>query len=264
MAKYEDYVKDDLDQEITEAAENAEARQEGEVIPERFKGKTAEEIARSYVELEKLNSRQAQDLGALRRSVDELLALKSQPASEGAEAKSKKPVSVDDLYEDADSTIRNVVREESQTRIEQLERELQQTKVEKALAAFTDKYPTWQEDVKDPAMLNWIREKPYRERLALAADAGDFGAADELFGTYYDTQKKVAAAEKKQEKRRKVEAASLESAGAGVPERVERYSRSALMEKRIAAKRGDAAAERWLAAHSASIQQAYAEGRVDD
>jgi hypothetical protein len=264
MAKYSDYVKDEIDSEIEDASDQSEQRQEGAAIPERFKGKTVEEVAQSYSELEKLNSRQAQDLGALRRSVDELLALKSPTSDTRAEATSKKPITVDEIYENPDEVIRKVVKEESNERIEQLERELYNGKVEKAMAAFTTRYPTWQDDVKDPAMLNWIKERPYRVRLAQAADQGNIDAADELFGTYYDTQKKVVTEEKKRERKQKVQAAGLESAGAGVPETVERYSRSALMEKRIAAKRGNAEAERWLNAHGDSIQQAYAEGRVVD
>lgn len=264
MAKYEDYVKDDLENEIEDAAEQTAQREEASTIPERFKGKTAEEIAQSYIELEKLNSRQAQDLGALRKSVDQLLTLESPKERAGAEATSKKPLSVDDIYEDPDKAIRKVVQEESAERIEALERELQQTRFQRGLQEFGKQFPNWKEDVKDPAMLNWIQAKPYRVRLAAAADRGDLGAAEELFGTYYDTQKKVVTEEKKKERKQKVQAAGLESSGASVPETVERYSRSALMEKRIAAKRGNDAAERWLAAHSESIRQAYAEGRVDD
>lgn len=264
MAKYEDYVKDELDNELDEVEGTGAEPTGGEVIPERFKGKSAEEIAKSYIELEKLNSRQAQDLGALRKSVDTLLDLQSQEERTRAEAKSKKPVTVDDIYEDPDSTIRKVVKEESQSRIEQLERELQQQRTQAALGEFTKRYPTWQEDVKDPGMLNWIRERPYRLNLAARADAGDLNAADELFGMYYDTAKKAEKSEQKQERKRKVQAAGLESAGAGVPERVERYSRSGLMEKRIRAKQGDQESERWLNSHAESIRQAYSEGRIDD
>lgn len=267
MAKYEDYVKvDELEQEIEDASqETAERQAEQEAaIPERFRGKSAEEIAKAYSELEKLNSRQAQDLGAMRRSVDELLNLQLQKARDGAEAESKKPLTVDDIYENPDQAIRKVVKEESADRIAQLERELQAGKLERALEAFTEKYPTWRDDAKDPSMISWIHERPYRVRLARAADAGDLEAADELFGTYYDTHKKAEKEEKKKERKQKVLDAGLESAGAGVPEVVERYSRSELLEKRIAAKRGDGAAERWLNAHAASIQQAYAEGRVVD
>lgn len=264
MAKYEDYVKTDLDTEIEDAADESAARQEeGATIPERFKGKTVEEVARSYTELEKLMSKQGQDLGTMRRTVDELLSLKLPSEVQGAEP-SKKPLSSDDLYENPDESIRRVVKEESADRIAQLERELQNERINKALEKFSESFPTWREDVKSPEMINWIHEKPYRVRLARAADAGDMDAAADLFGSYYDTQKPKETKEKRQEKKRKVQDASLESSGAGVPETVETYSRSALMEKRIAARRGDMAAKRYMDAHASSIQQAYAEGRVVD
>jgi hypothetical protein len=44
----------------------------------------------------------------------------------------------------------------------------------------------------------------------------------------------------------------------------ETYSRHDLMEARLAAKRGDLKAERWLKSHSASIADAYEEGRIVD
>lgn len=265
MAKYEDYVKNDsIDEELEDAQEESQARQEGATIPERFKGKSVEEVARSYSELEKLYSRQAQDLGTYRRTVDDLLALKL-PSDVKAGEPSKAPLTVDEVYEDPDKAIRRVVKEESADRITQLEQELQQERIGRAMNEFTKTYPTWKQDAADPEMISWIHEKPYRVRLARAADAGDLDAAADLFGSYYDSRKKPEVKqETRQEKRRKVLSAGLESAGAGVPETVETYSRSALLDKRIAAKRGDSSAERWLAAHGASIQQAYAEGRVVD
>jgi hypothetical protein len=51
VAKFEDYVKQDqttdleLESEINEASSNAEQRQQDPAVPERFKGKTPEEIA---------------------------------------------------------------------------------------------------------------------------------------------------------------------------------------------------------------------------
>ena len=57
MAKYTDYVKDDIDSEIEDASTKAAERQDESAIPERFRGKTVEEVAHSYTELEKLNSR---------------------------------------------------------------------------------------------------------------------------------------------------------------------------------------------------------------
>ena len=263
MAKYEDYVKDELSAEIADASAGSEARAEDAGIPDRFKGKTVEDVVKSYVELEKMNSRQAQDLGAMRRSVDTLLELESRRTNAKAEEPSKPSVTADELYEKPEEVIRRVAREEAEARVQNLEQEVMMGKATSALEQFGAKYPDWQTDVKDPSMIEWIKSKPYRVKLALAADRGDLDAADDLFGSYYDT-KEAKKEEKKIERKAKVRAAGLESAGSTAPETVETYSRSALIEKRIAAKRGDAVAQRWLNSHANSIGTAYSEGRVVD
>lgn len=265
MAKYEDYVKkqDSIEQEIGEAAEASEVRKsEAEELPERFRGKSASEIARSYAELEALYSRQANDLGALRKTVDSLIAVNSN-ASEPARPESK-PISMDELYENADGAIRRVVSEEASSRIEKLENELKQSRSEAALNAFKVKHPTYEEDVRDPAFLDWVKSSNFRVRLAVAADNGDLDAADELFGLYNDAKASRKNQESATERRSRVKAVSLETSSPTQPDLIERISRVELMEKRLAAKRGDLSADRWLRANSAKILQAYAEGNVVD
>lgn len=267
MAKYADYVKtDEIEQEIEEAASAAEDRQEEATttIPDRFKGKSAEEIAASYAELEKLNSRQAQDLGRLRRTVDELVALELQKSAGGRDEPSTKPVTVEDLYEDPEGTVSRVVESKVSSRIEDLERELQQERLRRKQESFSAKFPNWQDDVRSPEFVDWVRESEYRTRLALDADKGDFDAAETLFGTYRDLKQARQEAQKKQQTRQRVREVGLESSGAGAPDPIEKFSRSELMEKRIAAKRGDPSAQRWLDAKADAIAIAYAEKRISD
>jgi len=264
MAKYEDYVKQSIEEEIDEAAEATEQRQEEEKVPERFKGKSAEEIARAYAELEQLNSRHANELGELRKTVSQLLELQNKP-SEPAEP-AKKPVTVDDLYENADDSIRRVVREESQSRIEDLEKKLQDAERKATLAearqAFESKHPDWRTTLKDPAFVEWIKASPYRVRQAQVADQGDYDAADELFSTYAEISGVKEQAQQKSSRREAVKQASLESSGGSAPTPAEKYSRSKLEGLRIRARHGDPEAERYLQAHGQDILQAYAEGRI--
>ena len=81
MAKYADYVKDDIDDEIIDAGQEAATRAAEETIPDRFKGKSKAEIAASYVELQALHSKQGNDLGSMRKTVDQLLELQSQKST---------------------------------------------------------------------------------------------------------------------------------------------------------------------------------------
>jgi hypothetical protein len=268
VAKFDDYAKnqtDELEQEISDASANAEERREaGGELPERFKGKTAEEIAASYIELEKLNSRQAQNLGQLRKTADELLALQLREVKHGQDEPSTKPVDSSDLFDDPDKAIRNVAKEVADTRVKALEAELLNERVARAKTEFTKQFPTWEQDVHNPEFINWINEKPHRVRLARDADSGDFGAAETLFGTYYDQREVKQAKVSKEERRQKVKEVTLETSGAGAPDLEMKYSRTALMEKRLAAKRGDRNADHWLRSNAESIAIAYEEGRIVD
>lgn len=270
MAKFDDYVKnqqggDELEQEIQEAAQNTEERrEEGFEIPERFKGKPPEEIAKSFVELEKAYSRQGQDIGRLRKTVDEMLELQLRGDKLEQDKPTTKPVEASDLFDDPDTAVRSVAKEVADARVKGLEQELMQERLARAKADFTKQFPTWEQDAHDPEFINWIHEKPHRVKLARAADNWDFDAAETLFGTYYDQRETKKAKQSKEERKQKVKEVTLESAGAGAPDLEETFSRTALMEKRLAAKRGNRDADNWLRANAERIAIAYEEGRIVD
>lgn len=275
MAKFEDYAKkfeDELESEIQEAAERKEDRENREPensfeVPERFRNKSPEEIAKAYVELEKAYSRQGNDLGKMRQTFDEFIKLQSQASPQenaSPQAEERKPVTIDDLYDNADDAVRRVVKEESGTRIEQLEQQLQEERVRLRLNDLNQKFPDWEDKVKSPEFGNWLAEKQYRQRLAVAADQYDLDAAEELLEMYYDTQ--VVREDKQEERQRQqtLQKAELESAGGEEVEFDQTFSRVDLLNKRIAAKQGDAEAARWLAANAEAIAIAYEEGRITD
>lgn len=266
MASYKDYVKDEIDNEIADANAAANARDEkGPEIPDRFKGKSKAEIAASFVELQALNSRQANDLGSMRKTVDQLIELQSQQSnSPDTEEETAAPVTVDDLYDDADGIIRRLVREESSDRIDALEKALQSQVSNTGVAALTEKYPTWKTDAQDPEFLAWVREKRSRIMLIQAADALDFEAAEELLGSYYESKAPAQDETDDAETQQQLRDATLESGSPAPTDLVDTYSRHELMQKRIAAKQGHLESEAWLAAHATSITTAYAEDRIVD
>jgi len=265
MANYADYVKNDIDDEIADANANADARAKEEAIPDRFKGKSKAEIAASFVELQAMNSKQANDLGSMRKTVDQLLELQSRKTDSPEPAATAPPVTVDDLYDDADGQIRRLAREESSDRIAALEQQLAERDSQAGIKAITDKFPTWQEDAQTPEFLEWVREKKSRVMLIQAADALDFEAAEELLGSYYDqTPKAPEDTSKADNTQQQLRDATLESGSPAPTELVDVYSRSELMEYRIAANQGNSQAQRYLTAHADAIAVAYAEGRIVD
>lgn len=269
MAKYEDYLKkqDELEGEIQEAAEDHQERVENpeaaNALPERFQGKSAEEIASSYVELEKRFSQQGNDLGVLRQTVDQFMALQSEAANQTTEPEAD-PLSVDDIYDNPDEAIRRVVREEAGSKIEQLEAALAEERFNTQMQGLDHKYPGWREKAQSPEFLEWVQSSPYRARMAQAADQlNDIAAADDLIGMYYDmtgTAQQQAEFQRDQE----LSQATLETSGPEQPEMVDTFSRSDLMNARIAAKRGDPEAQTWLNKNREAIAIAYEEGHITD
>lgn len=271
MANIADYIEKDkdLESEIQDAAEAQDQRDEdGFKIPDRFRKKTKADIAASYVELEKAYSQQGNDMGTLRQTVDQMLELQSQTQSTSPEQDSTAdPVTVDDIYEDADGNIRRVARDEVSNEIDELKTEVQGLKRDKALASLNTKFPDWQTLAQSPEFMNWVRDSDYRARLAVQADQNfDFDAAEVLLGMYYDSNapKQEQEIEPEVDNSQQLRDAMLESTSPPPTELVDTFSRYELMEKRIASKRGDLKAERWLAANAESIANAYAEGRIVD
>lgn len=257
MARYEDYVKtDSIESEITEAATDSQERQQ---VPARFAEKSREEIAASYAELEQAFSRQGNDLGVMRKQVDELVGLQLQEASPQEQTPA---VTLDNLYDDADGTIRQVAESVTNSRIEGLEQKLAEVEREKAMSGLSSEYPGWQEDMQTPEFQNWVAEKSYRSRLAEQADAWDFDAAGDLFGMYYGEKQPKQQGNPQREQQ--LRDATLETSTASVAEYEDTYSRSELMSIRIKAKAGNEEAKDYLRTHGQVIQRAYAEGRIVD
>lgn len=272
MASFNDYVnKQDtgLESEINEAAKEQQARdsETGRFVPERFKGKAITDVIQSYEELEKLNSRQAQDLGNMRSQVDELMQFKAQSNSP-AEAIAR-PLTADDIYENPDEAVRRVAKEELSSEVTELRNTIAEIRQKQIVDDMEAKYPNWLDVSQSDAFSTWVRETPYREHMVKAVrDSGDLAAAQELLGMYYDQhppgQAKVEEIESREVVKQQVRNATLENGGPSPVDTADTFSRNDLLDARLAAKQGDLRAERWLQSNSTAIANAYAEGRIVD
>lgn len=264
MAKYEDYAKkleeDGLQAEIDQASEQAEHRQEAEnELPERFQGKTPAEIAESYAELEKAYSRQGNDLGEMRRTMDDFIKLQSAPTP-SQEPSPAAEITVDELYDDPNAAIRSVVKEETASEINNLKEALAQAELREKLGSLDNKFDGWRDTTQTPEFVNWATESPYRKRLLAAGDQYDMDAAEELLGLYYETREASGTAQREQALRD----ASLEQGGPEHFESEETFSRTDLTKHRIAAGHGVQDSIDYLKANSNAILAAYGDNRIVD
>jgi hypothetical protein len=259
MAKYADYeVEQTLDAEIDEASE-ASAKRESQ-LPEQFKGKTAEEIAASYEELKKMTDRQANELGDLRKSQNQLtdyLRSSQQPAQ------APEPITVDDLYTDPDEAINRAVDKRVSEKLDKLERAQAKLVHDRELEKLESHFPDYHEEARSEEMQEWLKGSGYRQRLAYAADRGDVQAAEDLFSMYYDLKGKEPTQQQKPVvDQQALRSAQLESGTSEVFSPVTKYSRSKLDLARRRAKQGDQEAQQYLTENSDAIFRAYEEGRI--
>lgn len=260
----QDRFNDSLESEISQARENQQlrddAQEQGFEIPDKFKGKDLADIVKSYTELEKAYSRQGRSLGEMRQTFDEYI--RSQSANPAPKEEPRKPLTVDELYENPEEAIRRTVDSSTTPRLKQIEQELQQTRLQGRMEKFEQKHPNWKEEAASPEFQNWVAASPYRLRLAAAADKYDLDAAEDLFSAYADTRRTDTKGDEVRSE--KLKKATLESSSPATPRRTKTFSRREVMERKTKAAKGDWQSGEWIRENAAAIDAAYAEGRIVD
>jgi len=242
-----------VEQQIQQEHEKKEVQQPE--LPEKYKGKALEDVVRMHQEAEKLISRQAQEVGEVRKLADELL--KSQLTKKAEETK---PQEVD-FFENPQEAIRQAVA--SSPDVIQAKQYAVMAQQEQARQMLAQKHPDSMQLVQDDEFVEWVKSSPIRTQLFQMADAFDVNAADELFSTYKQLkavkQSQVSQAEKEIEKATREKAlnsASVDVSGTGESSKTI-YRRAKLLEMQL--RRPD---EYRALADSGELAQAYMEGRV--
>lgn len=271
MAKYEDYAKrlrqegnDPLSAERNDAKDQEQNRPRDPETGQFASGGTSVDWEQRYKELEKLNSRQAQDLGNYRKLVDDYLTNPT-PANNAASVKEdRKPITADDLYDNPEEAVLRAVDSHPAVKeVQELRRELAAERQAKELSSFKERHNDFEQIVADPGFKNWVFDNPTRTALAAQADRGDLTAADALF-SLYKAEKGFSQSQSRERQGREIANASLESGRGAEPPAPERYSRREMLEKKIRAKQGDAVAERYVNSHAEAYRKALISGNVRD
>jgi len=238
-----------LEQDIVQA--RPDTTEDDSDLPEKFRGKSKAEIAKSYQELESFNGRRNNEYSDLKRVTDELLSMKEATKVE------ETPVDVDTLLDNPSKAINNAI--DKNERLANIERQLLQQDLTKAKAGFEGKHPKWQETIATNDFQSWVNGSPTRQKMFEAADKRyNYEVADELF-TLYDDIRQVKATESKQNRDNRIKgnlnAAATES-GVGAGKKEKRYRRADLINLRIYQP------EKYEAMQ-VEIRKAYEEKRVD-
>jgi hypothetical protein len=238
-----------VEQQQTQAAAETQAPK----IPDKYRGKSVEEIVHMHQEAEKLIGRQAQEVGDLRKLADDFL---KQQLSVKAEQKPAVEESEIDFFEDPRKAVQKAV--ESHPDVLAAKQAATEFKRMQTQAKLAQKHPDFTQVVGDGEFIEWVKGSPIRLNMFAMADAQfDYDAADELISTF----KQIRSTKTQQTKtdgqevlKQNLKAASVDVGGTGEAQR-KIYRRADLIRLRMT----DPARYEAL---EPEIRAAYAEGRV--
>lgn len=200
----EDIAEDEVVADLDEQPAEVVAEEEKEALPEKYKGKSAKEIAQMHMEAEKLIGRQGTEVGQLRRIVDTYI--QAQASQKEQQTSGTEEV---DFFENPQKAVENAIA--NHPKIKQAEMLTLEAQRAQALNALKEQHPDFQEVVSNNEFQTWVHSSPVRSELFVRADKNfDFQAANELLSLYKDIKasaKKTAEAEK-QERSKAVKSAT--------------------------------------------------------
>ena len=257
-------IDERMDEEVNDAAalepEEQFESQEEEVaqaesnLPEKYQGKSLEDVVQMHQEAEKLLGKQSSEVGELRKVVDDYI--QAQLSERQAPEKQQEEDDVD-FFLDPKTAISRAI--DSHPKIREAETYTQQYKKQAALARLQSAHPDMQEILQDNKFAEWVKGSKIRTQLFVQADQQyDYDAADELLSLWKERSqvaKQTVAVEKQVRKQQLKSANTGNARGAREGNHKKKYRRADV----IKLMRDDP--ERYQAL-SPELLVAYAEGRV--
>lgn len=257
-------IEAQVDNSQSEVIEEASEVQETEQTessyepPEKYAGKTLEDVIEMHLNAEKVLGKQGQTVGEQKQLIQQLLDAQAQ-AAPAAEPEEEAVSFEDTFYDDPAKAVNSAI--ENHPEIVKA-REVNAKSAQQAnLSQLEATHPDFMDVVGDKDFQKWVGESGIRTELFRKADANyDFNAANELLGTWKQlsmigkTQEVKKAEKVKRDKAMRQTSSETRSSGDSVGGK-KMYRRSDLIDLQIS----DPSRYASLADE---IQLAYAEGRV--
>ena len=244
---------EEIQQEAT--AEVEQPQPEEPSLPDKYQGKSLEEVVQMHQEAEKLLGRQSSEVGELRKVVDDYISTQTQPTA--PQQQHVEPEDDIDFFTNPQGAVNRAI--ENHPKIKEAQEYSMQYKQQASLATLQAKHPDMQTILSDPKFAEWIKASKIRTQLFVQADQQyDADAADELFSLWKErkTVAQQTAQVEKQARKQQVRAANTGNArGSAEGTRKKVYRRADI----IKLMKNDP--DRYQAL-SDEIMAAYAEGRV--
>lgn len=243
----------ELEQNTVETLQEEEQPQQPEV-PEKYQGKSVEDLVQMHQELERFSGKQSTEVGELRSVVDGYI--QTQLNQQQAPVQQQEDDDVDFFVDPKDAVNRAI---NNHPKIRQAEEYAAANKKQATLSQLKSNHPDMEHVLQDPKFVEWIKGSKIRTQLFVQADQGyDYDAADELFSLWKERNnvvKQTASVEKQARKN------TLKSASTGNARGTAEGSRRKVYRRADIIKLMKTDPDRYNAM-SDEILKAYSEGRV--
>lgn len=244
----------DFEDSQEQPAEPEEIQEEQQSdIPDKYQGKSLEDIVRMHQEAEKLLGRQSSEVGELRKTVDTFIQTQL-AKEEQAHASTAEEI---DFFDDPKRAVEHAIA--NHPKLKEAEAVTAQMKQSEALTRLKSTHPDFDKIITDQSFLDWVGKSKIRTQLLQSADkAYDFDAADELFSLWKERQNIVAEAAQTETQARKQSvknASTGNTKGSGESPSRKVYRRADII------KLMQTDPDRYMSL-AEEIRTAYAEGRV--
>lgn len=245
---------DVVEQQIQQQEEELPSTPEVQVpeIPEKYRGKSLEDIVKMHQEAEKLVGRQAQEVGEVRKLADDLLRQQLTTKQQAKEVEAEI-----DFFENPKEAIRQAV--ERNPKVLAAEQYSLQAQREQAKQMLAQRHPDFGQIVHDSEFIDWVSSSKIRTQIFKQADSqNDIDAADELLSTFKQIKSLSAPKELPREvtekRKQTLNSVSVDTGGTGETSKKIYKSIDLIRLKLRDPARYDA--------NSDEIYQAYQDGRV--
>lgn len=261
MASKRILVESGHEDELATPQEIAEPRDEGDELPEKWRGKSTKDLIALIEEKEAMIGRQSNEVGGYRKLVDELLETKRSADLAKAEKDPAADLTSDRLLENPAEAIRPVVEQIIREQLKPVTTRVEDRERQADMERFERDYPTASQIAQSEDFQNWVMRSHGRAYRASLASKGDLEAARSLLDDYNDVVAARNPAEEKAQRKdpvAKARAASSDRPGNGRAESPKKVYRQSELVQMI-----NKDPEKWRSeSFQAELRTAIKEGRV--
>jgi len=149
-------------------------------IPDKFSGKSVEDIVKSYQNLEQELGRKSQEIGELRQLSDSFLKaeISRNDGQTSLQSENSNGETESDFFEDPSKAVNSLI--ENHPKFQEFQKFQARQSQDTSKAQLEQTHPDYVDIVKDSKFQDWVKASTFRTDLFQAADAYNYEAADEL------------------------------------------------------------------------------------